>query len=113
LDGAFELKSPPGIAVEGPPVRVWSHREVTWRIRPERAASGKLEWNLGGATLQKSVAAGDTSGWLSRKRTRSLAALALHPTEARLPAGPVGWVEVDYPSAEVAIFGREAHWLVW
>lgn len=107
------LRAPGGITVEGPPVRVFSAREVSWRIRPREAATGELQLTLAGTTVEKSVAAGAGTQFLSRRRTRSLAAFALYPTEARLAEGPVKWVEVDYPSAAVVLFGLEAHWLVW
>ena len=51
--------------------------------------------------------------YLSKKRTRSLVELVRYPTEARLEAGPVDWIEVSYPPASVRFLGLEAHWSVW
>ncbi|MBI4875221.1 MAG: hypothetical protein HY822_11370, partial [Acidobacteria bacterium] len=107
------LKTPDGMSVEGPPVRVFSQRQVSWRIRPRRPLSGRLEWVFAGRKVEKSVAAGPGARPVSRKRTRSLAGLVRYPTETPLDAGPVAWIEVSYPSATVTFLGLEAGWLVW
>jgi len=54
-----ELRPPDGIAVEGPPVRVFSLRQVSWRIRPARPMTGKLTWVIGTRTIERRIAAGD------------------------------------------------------
>jgi hypothetical protein len=107
------LKAPEGMSVEGPPVRVFSEREVTWRVRPARALSGTLECDVAGERAAKSVAAGQGLRCLSRKRTRSFLELVRYPTERPLGAGPVRWIEVAYPPASVALFGISAHWSIW
>jgi hypothetical protein len=112
LDG-LELKAPDGIAVEGPPVSVTGERELSWRIRPLRALSGTLEWTLAGRKVEKSVTAGPGSRYTSRKRTRSPLELVRYPTEAPLGAGPLEWIEVSYPYANVPFLGLETHWSVW
>lgn len=107
------LKAPEGMVVESPPVRVFSQRQISWRIRPQRPLSGEFEWMLAGREVQKSVEAGQGRRYLSRKRTRSLLELVRYPTEAPLAAGPVDWIEVSYPSATVPFLGLEAHWSIW
>jgi len=107
------LKAPEGMSVESPPVRVFSQGQVSWRIRPQRPLSGKLEVAVAGTTVEKSVEAGQGLRYLSKKRTRSLVELVRYPTEARLEAGPVDWIEVSYPPASVRFLGLEAHWSVW
>jgi hypothetical protein len=99
---APELRAPAGIAVELPPVRVFSQREVSWRILPRRALSAKLEWTVAGSRLEKPIAAGEHAPWFLWKRTWFLAG-----------AGPAEWIEVSYPPAGVAALGLEAHWAVW
>jgi hypothetical protein len=108
-----ELAAPEGIAVESPALRVWSEREVSWRVRPERAVSGTLRCTVGGATVEKSVAAGAGPAYLSRKRTARLLEIVRYPTEAPLRAGPVEWIEVGYPATEVGPPGWETHWSAW
>jgi hypothetical protein len=107
------LAAPEGISIESPPVRVLSAREVSWRIRPERPVSGKLQCTAGGETVEKSVQAGPGFAYVSRKRTQSPFDLIRHPTETPLQAGPVAWVEVSYPAGDVALCGMEMHWSVW
>jgi hypothetical protein len=113
VNGPAVLKAPEGMLVESPPVRIFSQHEVSWRIRPLRPLSGELQLTAGGATVNKSVEAGQGLRYLSRKRTRSLLELVRYPTEAPLTAGPVSWIEVDYPAASVPFLGFEAHWSVW
>jgi hypothetical protein len=54
-----DLVAPHGIAVETPPVLVPSLHEVSWRIRPQRALSGELQWGAGRTKLSRSVSAGE------------------------------------------------------
>lgn len=107
------LTAPDGLAIESPPVRVFSSRQVSWRIRPLHAMSGTLRCALGGSTVEKSVYAGPGFRRLSRRRSRSILDLVRYPAEAPLTAGPVEWIEVCYPSAAVRLCGVEAHWSVW
>jgi len=108
-----ELNAPDGISVESPAVRVFSERQVSWRIRPLRPLAGEFRWVLDGKKVEKSVAAGEGFRYHSRKRTRSLVELVRYPAEALLPAGPVEWIEIAYPSATVRLLGLEAHWSIW
>jgi hypothetical protein len=105
-DAQSVLEAPPGIAVETPPVRIVSERQVVWRICPLHAVTGFLRFTLRGVTLTKAIAAGSRSVFLLRRRERSLFAFLLHPEEPRLPAGSVVWLEVDYPEAS-------RWWIVW
>lgn len=107
------LGVPEGIRVESPPVRAAGARELSWRIRPERAASGSLRITASGSTAEKSIRAGGGFAWLSRKRVRCWLELIRYPTERPLAAGPALWIEVDYPPASPGIAGCEAHWSVW
>ena len=108
-----ELNAPDGISVESPAVRVFSLRQVSWRIRPLRPLTGEFEWEVAGKKLVKDVAAGEGFRYPSRKRVRSLVELVRYPTEAPLPAGPVDWIEIAYPAATVRLFGVDTHWWVW
>ena len=76
-DSESALRSPPGIAVETPPVRIVSERQIAWRIRPLRPASGGLHVTLRGVTLTKSMAA--------TRRERPL--LAFYRSRGIAPAG--------------------------
>ena len=111
--GPSVLHAPEGIRVESPPVRVFSPREVSWRIRPDRPLSGRLRITVNGETVEKSIKTGSGFAWLSPKRVHSLIELIRYPTEKPLEAGPVKWVEVAYPTATVALFGLAVHWSIW
>jgi hypothetical protein len=78
------LETPDGIAVETPAVRVPEERQVSWRIRASRTASGNLRVGVNGHTVEKRVEAG----------------------RARIGDGVVDWVEIGYPESGT-------RWLVW
>lgn len=111
--GAPILIAPDGIHAETPPVRIPGAREVSWRIRPDRAMSGALRVVLDGAAVEKSIRSGSGFALVSTKRTQSWINLIRNPAETPLPAGPVASIEVAYPSASVSLAGLEAHWSVW
>lgn len=107
LRAGVELQGASGVAVETPPVRIAQDRQISWRIRAN-AGPGTVRLLAGGETIDKTVAAGMSMASLSRRRSRSLPAYLMHPFEARLPAGDVDWVEVDYPARREGI-----SWMVW
>jgi len=108
-----QLHAPPGTSVESPPVRVLGQRQVSWRIRPLRPISGKLQWLANGHTWEKSIAAGSGFSFHSRRRSRSVIGLIRYPGELPLAAGPISWIEVSYPPATLAGFGIEMPWPAW
>jgi hypothetical protein len=108
-----ELGLPAGIRAETPAVRVAGERQVSWRIRPERAVSGELFVIRDGERWGKKIAAGAGWGYLARRRSNSIAGWLLEPAEAPLPGRALEWIEVEYPPAAVGVLGLEAHWLVW
>jgi len=113
LENIPRLQAPEGIAVETPGVRVFSQREVSWRIRPDRAVAGELRWMVNGKEVSKSISGGERFRYHSPKRMRSLVQLVRYPVESPLAAGPVEWIEIDYPPATVRMAGVDAHWSLW
>lgn len=114
-----ELKANPEIAVETTGVRSLADQQISWRIRPLRSGCGTVRLETAGLRIEKNVCAGTRGVFLTRRRVESLMSYLLHPEEARLPAGPVAWIEVDYPHSDgrmaeiviisffsAAIFGR-------
>lgn len=100
------LEAPPEIDVETPPVRVFSERQVSWRIRPKAPVSGVLRIILPGGAVEKKIRAGAGLHYISDRRVSGLWDLVWHPAESRIPAGHIDWIEIRYPSAPM-------HWLVW
>jgi hypothetical protein len=112
-DVAATLQMPPGISVETAPVRSMADRQISWRIRPLRPAHGSLRLGFRGNAIDKTIASGTRPIFLVPTRVRSLLQFLLHPEEARLPAGEIVWVEVDYPKTDVVIAGIALPWMVW
>ena len=107
------LEPPDGIAVETPAVRIPGSRQVSWRIRPARSTSGVLRIGAGGAWVEKKIEAGEGHRYTPARRAASVLGWLASPGESLLPAGPVDWIRVGYPEAEVEWLGLRAHWLVW
>jgi len=110
---APRLEAPDGIAVETPAVRVMGEREVSWRIRPQRAVSGYLRVVLPNETVEKKIESGPGPRYLSDRRVSSAMDLLWHPVEKRIPDSRIQWVEVQYPPATVHWLGLDLHWLIW
>ena len=107
------LEGPQSIADDRPAVRAVRSRQVSWRIRPLQNVSGSLFLKVAGEVVEKSVVAGNGPQYKSDQRTRNLLEYVLHPTERRLPEGPISSIEIQYPHAEIRWFGLQFPWLVW
>jgi hypothetical protein len=106
--GPFELRAPPEVAVETPPVHVLAESQVSWRIRPLRAATTELQIAHGGKSFTKRISAGGGFHFLSERRG-SLLNLLLYPTEPPLSDNEMEWIEIRYPEATIL----HIHWLIW
>jgi hypothetical protein len=106
-----------GVAVETMPLRLQDTRQFLWRVRvvePASAANSRAAvMQLDGASVEKTVQSGAGLDYLSERRVGSWFTWLRYPAESRLPAGPVEWIEVRYPSADVSVFGIGMHWLIW
>jgi hypothetical protein len=102
-----------GIAVETPALRFPVERRACWRVRAGGSESGTVLLTLASGSVTKRVQAGARAGYLSERRVSSLLAWICYPGEARLTDAALSSIEVEYPSAEISIFGFGVHWLVW
>jgi hypothetical protein len=108
LDDVPRVVAPPGVVVETPPVRVESERQVSWRIRPFKAVSGKLQFVCQDRNLTKSIRSGAGVHYKSARRG-NIWRFLLQPTELPLSTSVVDWIEIDYPRAVIL----HLNWLVW
>ena len=104
-----QLQAPPEIVVETPPVRARFRNQISWRVRPSRAASGTLRLRWDGRSIEKSIAASPGLHWLSEQRSGSLLGYLGHPRELPFSDRAIDWVRIQYPGANVFGFS----WLVW
>jgi len=107
------LQAPDGIEVETPPVRMQGTGQICWRIRAVKATSGLLRVVFPTEIVTKKIVSGTNPSFLSMKRVRSVWQWFWHPTEVRLPAGNVEWIEIDYPSRTMEWLGFGLPWFVW
>lgn len=114
LAGAVELRATDDVVeVQTPPVRSPARRLVSWRIRGLQEGQSQLELRVGEDTVTKSVTVGHELRKVSRRRVSNGRDLLLHPIEDPMDAGPVRFVELDYPAIEIEWLGYRTHWLVW
>jgi len=85
--------------VESPAVRIADEHAMCWRVRVSRSGSGVLDVRLGSQTAQTRVEARPGLHYLPDRRS------------AR--SGPIAWLEIRYPHANVRMFGVSLHWAVW
>jgi len=107
------LQPPQGIQVETPAVRMQGTGLVCWRIRARKPASGLLRVIFPTEIVTKKITSGTNPELLSTRRVQPLWQLLWYPTESRLPAGSVEWVEIGYPSRVFSMFGLDLPWFVW
>ena len=108
-----------GLAVETPPVRIPDEHRVLWRVRALRSGRGNLSVSLPGDdeardSVEKTVQAGPGLHYLAGERSTSLFDWLRYPNQPRLPAnGPIRSISIQYPEADVDIFGFAMPWIVW
>lgn len=102
-----------GIAVETPPLRFPTEQRVYWRVRAGTSGSATVRLNLPDMAVTKLVQSGPQFGYVSGRRVSSLLAWFCYPGESRLPDAALTSIAVDYPPAEISVFGFGVHWLVW
>lgn len=105
------LETPEGITVVTPAVRIPDEGQASWRIRADREVQGELV--LSGGEVTKKIVAGAGVHNLMSRRVRSLVLWPLFFGESPISGDAIDWIEVEYPPAEVRMFGLETHWLVW
>ncbi len=107
------IGAPAGAVVESPAVRLSGARQVCWRIRVEREMNGDLRIGAGGAEYDKALVSSAGLNYIAVRRVNSRIQQLWHPGESVLPGNTVEWIEVNYPAAEINVFGWNVHWLLW
>jgi hypothetical protein len=107
------------IAVETPSVRLPDRHQVVWGVRATTPGNDQLSLSVPGSaaresSAQKSVAVGTALHMIADRRVTSLRAWLIHPGETLLPRNSAfRWIEIQYPDAEVELFGFGIPWMVW
>ena len=116
LDGAWpnlSLVTPDWIAVDSPPVHVFDDKEISWSIRPTRAAQGTVRVLAGRNFTDKIIDSRPGPRYFSRARERSLAGALRYPGEKRLPAGLISSISISTPAAAITCCGVSLEWPWW
>lgn len=93
------LVAPDWLSVESPPVHVDAEREVSWRLRVSRAGSGEVGVIAGAERASKRIEARPGMHYL--------------PDREKAAGGPILWLEMRYPHADLTVLGVSASWPVW
>jgi hypothetical protein len=110
---APQLVAPREVRVAGPPVRAVDAREVSWRIKPVSAISGKLTFLVDGRPVAKMIEAGTRQRFIPGRSVRSMIQALWQPDERKIPSERVEWIEIRYPEASLPILGMHWNWLAW
>lgn len=108
-----------GVAVETSALRIPDEHQILWRVRALHAGRDTVSLQMPGSngafeTIQKDIQVGSGLRYLSERRVASLYDWLLYPGERRLPAtGAVRWIGIQYPEADINIFGFGMSWIVW
>ncbi|MGB8477210.1 MAG: hypothetical protein WCE63_00035 [Acidobacteriaceae bacterium] len=107
------------ITVESSSVRLPDQHRVVWGVRATAPGNDNLSLSLPGSaatgnTAQKRADVGAGLYVLSDRRVSSLWSWLLYPGERLLPRNSrFRWIEIEYPDAEVNLFGFSIPWIVW
>lgn len=108
------------IILESPSVRLPDQHQVTWKVRAAAPGNDKLWITLPGkaatanSTAQRSIDVGSGIRILADRRVSSLWDWLIDPGEKLLPRNSAfRWIAIQYPDAEVDLFGFEIPWIVW
>lgn len=112
-DPVPELTLPDGFVAETAAVRVVQTRQISWRVRPVRAASGELGVSALGESIRKSIRAGTGLHHLSKRRASGLPELLWYFSETPIRSRSIDWIEVGYAPAEIDVAGVTVHWAAW
>jgi hypothetical protein len=110
---SLSLEAPAGAAVETPAVRLAEEHEVCWRVRVQRDLAGVLHVRAAGRAYDKRLVAAGGLAYVSARRVNSRLKQLWYAGESVLPGDTVEWIEVDYPQAEIRVFGWKMHWPFW
>jgi hypothetical protein len=100
-------------------VRIPEQHQVVWGVRATTSGKDTLSLHVPGSdvatnTAQKSADVGSGVYMLSDRRVASVWNWLIYPGEKLLPRNSVfRWIEVQYPDAEVNLFGFSLPWIVW
>jgi len=112
----IELKTPPGIRLTSPALRMDEERAVEWKFLTELPGTHELLIKTPDQSVTKDVRVGPERRIAAMSELRPLANTwdaFLYPAETPLPrGGTVRAIHVSYPSRGGTLFGLNVHWLI-
>ena len=108
------LESRPGAQTVIGPVRIFSKKEVFWKIKPLEEGNHHLIFHVGDRCYKKQLAIGEGFMRVSSKRPGSdVADVILYPLEKPFASdSPVHSITIDYPERNSRIYGTD-WWIVY
>ncbi|MGH9616543.1 MAG: hypothetical protein ACRD28_07350 [Acidobacteriaceae bacterium] len=107
------------VAIETPSVRMPGLHQVVWGVRTTGVGRDRLFFSAPGngadpTTVATAIDAGPGVRMISERRVGSIWEWLVYPGQRLLPHnGPFQWVAIQYPDAEVDLFGFGIPWIVW
>lgn len=108
------LESMPAAETVIGPVRIFSKKEVFWKIKPLEEGNHHLNFHVGDRRYKKQLAIGEGFMRVSSKRPGSdVADVILYPLEKPFASdSPVHAITIDYPERNSRIYGTD-WWIVY
>ena len=111
----IDLKTPPGVVIESPALRIDEEREVNWRFSTDQAGIHELGITIGGETVLKRINA----------RPRKLQKISpikphnnfldqlFYPVEPPISESlPLESITITQPEYRFHLFGLRMHWII-
>ena len=99
------VQAPGWLQVDLPPVHIPTASEISWRIRATSPRRGFIEIACNGERVTKEIDARAVPRYFAKLRARGLTSSLLHPSESRLPGGPIVSVALSESLGE--------SWVLW
>jgi hypothetical protein len=108
-----EVKTPPFVTLDSPPVHVFDEKEISWRVRATEVSHGMLKIIIGNEVIEKTIDSRPWPRYFSSVRMQSLAGAMQYPGESRLPPGLIAEVRIVEPARPISYLGISLAWEWW
>ena len=108
------FRSPPGLSVQTPPLRIKTLQEVDWRIAVRKFGDHTVTFTVDDTVLTKKVRTRERIGRIYPATERgSFLSIISNPGEKTIPDNsPILSARIDYPTREINLLGLRLHWAI-
>ncbi|MFQ6082152.1 MAG: hypothetical protein ACE5WD_02195 [Candidatus Aminicenantia bacterium] len=115
IETSVKIRTPEGVSVETPALRIMNKPQINWRIRAEKYGQFNIEFETSETKLNKKLIVSPRKfiKLSSKKVSKNFIDEIVYPGEPPLPRNPVvRSIEIKYPPARLNFLGLKIHWLI-